>query len=89
MKVQTAQSALGMVERRIHLHDCGIRPALSETVAPNDHEMISPLPVRLGRVVPIGGQVHDRRLVSRGRVSVGGKALGYRIFRNWRGWRLI
>src|SRR6516165_11167762 len=89
LTVQTTQSALGMVERRIHVRDCRIRPAPSETVAPNDHEMISPLPVRFGRVVPIGGQVHDRRLVSRGGVSVGRKSGGYRIFRNWRGCRLI
>src|SRR5271170_3667151 len=46
LTVQTAQSAQGIVERRIHLRDRGIRPALSELVAQNEHEKTGLLIVR-------------------------------------------
>src|ERR1700677_1620913 len=45
-RVQTAQSTPGIVERGIHLCDGGIRPALSEPMAQNEHEKTSLLHVR-------------------------------------------
>ena len=42
LTVQTAHSAPRIVERGIHLRDRGIRPALSERMAQNEHEKTSP-----------------------------------------------
>ena len=54
--VQTVQSAPGMVERGIHLRDRGIRPALSEIVARNEHEKTSPYLSDLADSCPLVGR---------------------------------